>query len=125
MTKFVKGKSGNPKGRPSKKKQAEKLGEEIKAVLGEDFKAKEGKDTLEKLLVFYNALFDKATSVGDKLDLARILGELSKGVLGYQKPRISSIESDDKKVTEISVTWREPEVADSDHPMKKLAQEKE
>lgn len=117
---FKKGQSGNLAGRPSKKKQAEKIIQKMKVEISEDLDIKDSKDSLEKLLAFYNAKFDEAKSPEDQEKFARYIADISNKLLPFQKSRYSSIDSDENKVTELSVTWEEPEEFDESHPMNKL-----
>ena len=118
ITKFTKGTSGNPKGRPSKKKQAENL---IKKLdIKEEFNGKDSQDTLEKLLAFYNLKFDSSTDLNEQVQYAKLMSDISNKLISFQKSRFSSVESDENKITEMTISWGAPEEADNEHPMKKL-----
>lgn len=107
MTKFTKGKSGNPKGRPKKVDLAKKYLKDK----GEDIKT----DALSAL----ESLLEKAVAEGDAAEVK----DISKIIIGFQKPRISSIESEDAKVTDLTVNWGSPEEVTKDHPMLKAKKE--
>ena len=107
ITKFTKGKSGNPKGRPKKIDTAKK------------YLKDKGEDINNDALSALEALLEKAVAEGDAAEVK----DISKIIIGFQKPRISSIESEDSKVTDMTVSWGTPESADSDHPMKKAKEE--
>lgn len=117
---FKKGQSGNLAGRPSKKKQAEKIIKKMSEEIKEDLDIKDSKDSLEKLLAFYNAKFDEAKSPDDQEKYARYIADVSNKLLPFQKSRYSSVESDENKVTELTISWGEPEEVPEDHPMRKL-----
>ncbi len=115
--KFKKGVSGNPKGRPSQAKQVKDMANKIQEELGDEFKGRDSQHSLEKLLIFYNSKFDAAKTASDQERYAKWIGEISNKLIPFQKPRISSIESEDNRIKEITISWGEPEVATKDHPM--------
>lgn len=112
---FKKGVSGNTKGRPSKKKQAENL---IKKLdIKEEFDGKDSQDTLEKLLSFYNLKFDNSSDLNEQVQYAKLMSDISNKLISFQKSRFSSVDSEENKITEMVVSWGTPEEADRDHPM--------
>ena len=117
---FKKGVSGNKAGRPSKKKQAAKIIERMKSDLPDNLDPKKSKDSLEKLLSFYNAKFDEAASPDDQEKYARYITDISAKLLAFQESRYTSIDSEDSIVTELVVTWETPEVGDKDHPSENI-----
>lgn len=119
---FKKGVSGNLKGRPSKKKQAETLLKKLD--VDEEFNGKDSQESLEKLLAFYNIKFDESSSPEEQVAYAKLIGDISNKLISFQKPRISSINPDDQKPDTFTVRFGEPEKIADDHPMKKVLDER-
>ena len=101
---FKKGVSGNPKGRPKKVDLAKKFLVER----GEDIKS-DALSALERLL-------EKAVAEGN----AREVKDISKIILPFQAPRISSIESEDSKPKAVEIKFLAGESMDKAHPMASL-----
>ena len=110
---FIKG--SQPDKVSSRKKTDKKIAQEI---VEEGFLDSSMKNSLRDLEAA-SAYYKKKIEEGD-MDFWDKLVEVSKFKLPYEKPRISSIASQEDVVTDITVSWQMASPIADDHPLMKL-----